>query len=105
MKKLVLSVAFIAAVCGFANANTSEQIYNAEMTETTITCAQEDGFVAVKLEDLNENVQKAINTYSETNTVKELAYNAENKQTKVTLVSNSDKSEKTIVLNNDGQEV
>jgi len=105
MKKLMLSVALMAGVCGFANANTTEEVYNVEITETTVTCAQQDGFVAVKLEDLNENVQKAIKTYSETNTVKELAYSADKKQTKVTLVSNSDKSEKVVVLNDDGQEV
>jgi len=49
----------------------------------TMYAMQDDGFVEVKLEDLNEKVQEAVGTISETYELNSLQYNAEKQITKV----------------------
>ncbi len=104
MKKMLLSLAIMAGVSVFANAeNVSERVYASEVI--TVTSDEDDGFVEVKLEDLNENVKKAIDAYSETATVKTIAYNAEKKLAKVTFISKSDSSSKVVTFDDEGKEV
>ena len=104
MKKMILSLAVMAGVSVFANAgNVNGEVF-ANKAEVVASLDQEDGFVEVKLEDLNENVKKAVEAYSETDTVKTIEYNAEKKLTKVTLVSKADSTEKVVTLDDEGKE-
>jgi len=104
MKKILLSLAVMAGVSVFANAgNVNERVFANEAVE--VVSLEDDGFVEVKLEDLNENVKKAIDAYSETDTVKTIAYNAEKKLTKVTFTSKSDDSSKEVTFDDEGKEV
>lgn len=106
MKKVLLSLAVMAGVSIFANAGNVTECVSA-YSETVIAASddEEDGFVEVKIEDLNDNVKKAIEAYSETDTVKTVAYNAEKKQTKAVLVSKADSSEKEVIFDDEGKEV
>jgi predicted Zn-dependent protease len=65
---------------------------------------QDDGFVEVKLEDLNEKVQEAVRTISETYELNSVQYNAEKQITKVEATNKDDQSKKTFYLDNDGIE-
>jgi len=66
---------------------------------------QDDGFADVKFEDLNENVQKAVRSFTEKYDINSLQYNAEKKITKVTATSKEDQSEKIVYLDDEGKEV
>lgn len=102
---MILSLAVMAGVSVFANAgNVNGEVFT-NKAEIVASLDQEDGFVEVKLEDLNENVKKAVEAYSETDTVKTIEYNAEKKLTKVTLVSKADSTEKVVTLDDEGKEV
>ncbi|MFZ6036987.1 MAG: hypothetical protein ACOYU1_01895 [Bacteroidota bacterium] len=70
----------------------------------TMYAMQDDGFVEVKLEDLNEKVQEAVRTISETYELNSLQYNAEKQITKVEATKKDDQSKKTFYLDKDGVE-
>jgi predicted Zn-dependent protease len=70
----------------------------------TMYAMQDDGFVEVKLEDLNEKVQEAVRTISETYELNSLQYNAEKQITKVVATKKDDQSKKTFYLDKDGVE-
>ena len=74
---------------------------SAELSEVM----QDNGFVNVKLEDLNEKVQATIRTIAETYDITSLKYNAEQAVTEVKGTSKADQSEKVFYLNNEGEEV
>ena len=61
-------------------------------------------FVEVKLEDLNEKVQEAVRTISETYELNSLQYNAEKQITKIEATKKDDQSKKTFYLDKDGVE-
>ncbi len=104
MKKIIFSIALImSGLCFFVQAQDNVQGQVKEDTVSqTIVNQTDDGFKEIKLEELNEKVQAAIKTYENEYTVKALAYNVEKKQTKVTLLSKTDQSEKVVLLNEDG---
>lgn len=103
---MLLSLAIMAGVSIFANAgNVKEGVSVCSEAVVVASDDDEDGFVEVKTEDLNDNVKKAIEAYSETDTVKTLAYNTEKKLTKVVFVSKADNSEKEVIFNDEGKEV
>ncbi len=104
MKKIMLSVAFVASTLMFANAQTPQKTTQTSTAIVKVAQAEND-FKEVKLESLNEKVQATIKSFSETYTMKALAYNAEKKLTKVTLVSKADSKEKVILLDEQGKEV
>ena len=96
-----------------------EEAKKAEATEKTGTMKQEetpsaenfysevkgdDGFVAVKIEELNEKVQASINALKETCEVDSIMYNAEKQITKVEVTIKEDQSKKTVYLDNEGVE-
>ena len=101
MKRMLLSIAFVVGTCVFLNAaRDNPLVANAEIAG----CVNQDGdFTEVKLESLNEDVQKAIGAYTETYTIKAIGYNEEKKQAKVVLVSKADESEKIVILNEEGK--
>lgn len=66
---------------------------------------QDNGFVNVKFEELNEKVQAAIRTITETYDVTSLRYNAEQGITEIRGTSKTDQSEKVFYLNGEGEEV
>ncbi|MDR2920654.1 MAG: hypothetical protein LBV72_14980 [Tannerella sp.] len=103
MKKVFLSVAILASTCFFVSA--TGVFAPANVTEIAIMINQDGDFTEVKLESLNENVQKAIGAYTEECTVKEIGYNAEKKLTKVVFASKDDQSEKVVILDDEGKEV
>ncbi|WP_019538049.1 hypothetical protein [Proteiniphilum acetatigenes] len=74
---------------------------SAELSEVM----QDNGFVNVKFEELNEKVQNAIRTITETYDVTSLRYNTEQGITEVKGTSKTDQSEKVFYLNGEGEEV
>jgi len=99
MKKTILSIALIAGVFMMSNLN----IANAALEPSVMITLEDDDFVDVKLEDLNEDVQNAIREISETYNVTSIKYNSEKKITKVTGTSKEDQSEKVFVLDDEGK--
>ena len=100
MKKVILSIAFVAAglftLSTIQAANTTSGQPGIEVT------SNDDGFVTVKFEELNEKVQAAINALKETCEVDSIMYNAEKQITKVEVTIKEDQSKKTIYLDNEG---
>ena len=104
MKTLFLSLALVLGTFAFANAQ--QDVKTTQETATVAVVAQqEDGYADVKLDALSEKVQTAIKANYADYTVKSTAFNAEKKLAKVVLVSKADKSEKTVILDEEGKEV
>lgn len=101
MKKIILSIAIIAGVI------TATHIQTVNAGERPIVNAifDDDGFVDVKLEDLNEQVQTAINELTSEYDIQALKYSSEKQLTKVKLTKRDDQSSKTVYFNNEGEEV
>lgn len=66
---------------------------------------QDDGFVDVKIEDLNEKVQAAVRSINEAYDLNALQYNSEKQLTRVEATKKDDQSKKTFYLDNQGVEV
>lgn len=101
MKKVILSFAIIAGII----ATTNVQAVQAGERPVVNTVFEDDGFVDARLEDLNEQVQQAINALSDEYDVQALKYNAEKQLTKVKLTKRDDQSSKTIFFDAQGKEV
>jgi hypothetical protein len=104
MKKLFLSIVMIIGFSVFCNAQTVPTVQtNQAGVKVSVAVSEEDGYQAVKMEELSQVVQDAIkNNYTDL-TVKALAYNAEKKLTKVTFVTANGEN-KVVILNEEGKE-
>ena len=101
MKKVILLTAIIASVV----ATTNLQTIQAGERPVVNMILEDDGFVDVKLEDLNEQVQEAVSEFANDYNVTVLQYNESKKITKATGENKEDQSEKTIYLNDEGKKV
>ena len=101
MKKIILSIAIIASVFLMTNIN----VANASEKPTISIVTEDDGFVEVSLQDLNENVQASIKSFTNEYDVKSLKYNAEKQLTKVELIKKDDQSSKKVLFNDSGEKV
>ena len=101
MKLMMLAIAIVFGTSAFANVQSLSVENNAVVA---ISQSNDDGYVDVKFEDLNEKVQAAIQGYTESYNVTALAYSADKKLTKVTLSSKSDESIKVVILDDEGKE-
>lgn len=101
MKKIILSIAIIASVFLMTNIN----VANASEKPTISIVTEDDGFVEVSLQDLNENVQASIKSFTNEYDVKSLKYSAEKQLTKVELIKKDDQSSKKVLLNDSGEKV
>ena len=101
MKFMMLAIAIIFGTSTFANVQSFSSENNAVVA---INQTNDDGYVDVKFEDLNEKVQAAIQGYTESYNITALAYNADKKLTKVTLSSKSEESIKVVILDEEGKE-
>lgn len=101
MKKVILLTALIAGFILSANIQTVQ----AGERPTVYTIFEDDGFVDVRLEDLNEQVQQAINSLTDEYDVQAIKYNAEKQLTKVKLTKRDDQTSKTILFNDQGEKV
>ena len=102
MKKVFFVAALLALAIAFTTANAGVIMKSESIV---MTMQEDDGFVDVKLENLNEAVQGVILVLAEENDLTSLKYNAEKEVIKVVLSSKEDQSEKTVYLNNEGKEV
>jgi chromosome condensin MukBEF MukE localization factor len=105
MKKVILSIALAASgiftSTSVQAANTVNTTNEKPITEVTL---DDDGFVDVKFEELNEKVQAAINALKETYDIDVIKYNAEKQITKVKVTNKEDQSQKKIYFDNEGVE-
>ncbi len=102
MKKVLLLFALILGTSVLVCAQQVEkQECKNQSVETTVV-AEED-FKVVELSALPEKVQEAVNKLSGENTVKEIAWNEETKQAKVTLTV--DDADKVVLLDEEGKEI
>lgn len=101
MKKIILSIAVIVSMFLMTNIN----IANASEKPTISIVTEDDGFVEVNLQDLNENVQASINSFTNEYDVKSLKYNAEKQLTKVELIKKDDQTSKKVLFNDSGEKI
>lgn len=105
MKKVILSIALAASgiftSTSVQAANTVNITNEKPIIEVTL---DDDGFVDVKFEELNEKVQAAINALKETYDIDVIKYNAEKQITKVKVTNKEDQSRKKIYFDNEGVE-
>lgn len=105
MKKVILSIALAASgiftSTSVQAANTVNTTNEKPIIEVTL---DDDGFVEVKFEELNEKVQAAINALKETYDIDVIKYNAEKQITKVKVTNKEDQSQKKIYFDNEGVE-
>jgi hypothetical protein len=101
MKTMMLAIAIVFGTSAFANVQSLSSENNAVVAINQIN---DDEYVDVKFEDLNEKVQATIQGYTESYDVTALAYNAEKKFTRVTLTAKSDQSIKVVILDDEGKE-
>ena len=105
MKKVILSIALAASgiftSTSVQAANTVNTTNEKPIIEVTL---DDNGFVEVKFEELNEKVQAAINALKETYDIDVIKYNAEKQITKVKVTNKEDQSQKKIYFDNEGVE-
>ena len=102
MKKVILSFAVIAGLGTLTSVNASN-ISNDEAN--VITVWQDNGFVDVTLDSLNEKVQASINAILQEYELNSLQYNAEKQITKLEATHKSDKSVKVFYFDAEGKEL
>ncbi len=102
MKKVILSIAFVAA--GLFTLSTIQAANTTNGQPVLEATFNDDGFVDVKFEELNEKVQASINALKETCDIDSIMYNAEKQITKVEVTIKEDQSKKTVYLDNEGVE-
>ncbi len=106
MKALVLSVAVLLGASIYANAGVSQtKTADSNISTVAVLDQKQDGYVDVKIESLNAEVQEAVRAFETNYTVKNLAFDKAKKLTKVTLISKADKKEKVVILNEQGKEI
>lgn len=101
MKTIVLAIALMVGT-GVTTYAQQEMSVN---TPIESVAQQEEVFVKIAFDDLNDNVKAAITKLAEEYNIKELGYNVEKKLTKVSLISKADESESVVILDDEGKEV
>ncbi len=101
IKTMMLAIAIVFGTSAFASVQSSINEGNAV---PAINQSTDDGYKDVKIEELNEKVQAAIQGYAELYDLAALSYNADKKLTKVTLSSKEDQSLKVVILDDEGKE-
>ncbi len=102
MKKMILSIALIAGMFAMTNVSVANA---SSLPNTSIIAQQNDGYVDVQLEDLNEQVRTSINELSNEHDIKSIQYSSEKNLTKVEIVKNDDQSTKTVFFKDNGEKV
>ncbi len=102
MKKMILTIAMIAGMTAICNIQTLQAVSQFQIESVS---QDENGFVEVKLEELNPEVQTDVNALLVDYHLKVLKHNAEKQLTKVVLISKQDQSEKKVLLDEKGIEV
>lgn len=101
MKKVILSLALIA---GISTANM--QATNMMNPQPSIEIAfEDDGFVDIKFEDLNEAVQNAVRGLINEYDLNALKFNAEKQLAKVEATNKEDQTQKVFYFDVEGNEV
>ena len=101
MKKMILSFALITGMFLITNLN----VANASEKPSISIVTEDDGFVEVRLQDLNEKIQASINDLTTEYDVKTLKYNEEKKLAKVVLIKKDDQSTKKVYFNENGEKI
>ena len=106
MKKVILSIALAASgiftSTSVQAANTVNTTNEKPIIEVTL---DDDGFVDVKFEELNEKVQAAVRSLVQDYDLNALKYNAEKQLAKVETTKKDDQSQKTFYFDAEGKEV
>lgn len=106
MKTVILSFAILLGATAYADDTKKDTCVSTVPMFAYENLVIADEYKEVEISDLNENVQKAIEALKgETFEVSKLEYNSEKQETKVTLKSKEEGSEKTVILDNEGKEV
>ena len=101
MKKMILSIAVIAGMFLMTNLNVATASEKPSISIVT----EDDGFVEVRLQDLNEKIQTSINALTNEYDVQTLKYNEEKKLAKVVLIKKDDQSIKKVYFNENGEKI
>ena len=101
MKKMILSIAVIAGMFLMTNLNVATASEKPSISIVT----EDDGFVEVRLQDLNEKIQTSINALTSEYDVQTLKYNEEKKLAKVVLIKKDDQSTKKVYFNENGEKI
>ncbi len=101
MKKMILSFVVIAGMFLMTNSN----VANASEKPSISIVTEDDGFVEVRLQDLNEKIQASINDLTSEYDVQTLKYNEEKKLTKVVLIKKDDQTTKKVYFNENGEKI
>lgn len=102
MKKVFLSVALVTGIFATANIQATNSTVEQPITEVTFN---DDGFVDVKFDELNEKVQDAVRAVAEYYDLNTLQYNAEKEITKVVCTKKDDQSQKIFYFDVEGKEI
>lgn len=102
MKKVILSIALVGGI--FATSHI-QAVNNPKVQSVVMSVMQDDGFVNVKFEELNEKVQLAIRGLVDVYELNALQFNAEKQLTKVEATKKDDKTRKTFLFDKEGKEV
>lgn len=106
MKKVILSVALIFGIIGATQAqNQNNGQIQQDQTTVISNQSQDNGFKDVKLEELNEKVQAAIQALAESYQVNAIQYNEEKQITKIEATKKDDQSKKTFYFDAEGKEI
>ncbi len=102
MKKVFLSIALVTGIFATANIQATNSTVEQPITEVTFN---DDGFVDVKFDELNEKVQDAVRAVAEYYDLNALQYNAEKEITKVVCTKKDDQSQRIFYFDVEGKEI
>ncbi len=102
MKKVFLSIALVTGIFATANIQATNSTVEQPITEVTFN---DDGFVDVKFDELNEKVQDAVRAVAEDYDLNALQYNAEKEITKVVCTKKDDQSQRIFYFDVEGKEI
>ena len=104
MKKVILSIALFAAGL-FVTSTTIQAAERMNSNIVAMSVQQDDGFVDVKLEELPEPVQAAINALAEKYEVKGLKFDAQRQIIKVEATNKTDQAYEVLYFDAEGKQV
>lgn len=106
MKKVILSAVLILGILGATQAQNQNKAQIRQDQTTVISHqSQDNGFKDVKLEELNEKVQVAIQALAESYEINSLQFNEAKQITKVETTKKDDQSKKTFYFDVEGNEI
>ena len=105
MKQMILTAALVMGIFSFAGVEMNAQTNDNNVSFISKTIISQDDFKEVKAEELSAVIQEKLKVYAQSNEITALAYSQKLDLVRVVMTSITEKTETTVYLDKDGNEV